>query len=137
MQLDEFFDKVCERLGLSRPVLHLDHPLATELVTLQTNRRIEMVIPQAMLSARVSETLGGVAGEGLGVPKGKLLSNLVPGAVSGHKRLIDLGIPSGHIVRLREGSKRYYVELSGDLAGTGNLSGLRQLSNPWFEFRPE
>jgi adenylyltransferase/sulfurtransferase len=137
MQLGALLDVMKEEKGLKNPVLSLDHPLAVELVTLKTNKQFKIVIPQPMLSEEVSAVLEGMPGEGVGVPKGKLLDRV--GADSGllELRLIDLGIPHGHIVTIREGRKRYFVELSKDLDVMNCGKTIARIPNQWFEYRPE
>lgn len=135
--LGQLLAEVKREKGLQNPVLVLDHPVAVELATLKTNRHFKIVMPQPMLSVQVSAALEGMPGEGVGVPKGKLLDRM--GSDSGllDCRLSDLGVPHGHILTIREGRKRFFVELSRDLEVLNCPKAIGMIPNPWFEYRPD
>ncbi|MEM6271552.1 MAG: ThiF family adenylyltransferase [Bacteroidota bacterium] len=133
MRLGDLWAGLRMDFGLVEPVLELDHPLARELATLKTGRRIARVLPALKLSAAVGEAL---AGEPVGVPRGKLVSRVRPGMGLDDLRLIDLGIPHWHILTIRDKKRRLHLELAGDRGRFFGASGVQIAPHPWFEYRP-
>lgn len=135
--LEEVFAVLRQDLGLKAPEIQLDHPVGLEVATLQSKKRHAMVIPLPHLSERVAAAVRSWEGEAVGIPRGQMVECIGPDFPRQELRLIDLGVPYWHILRVRSGKKRVLVELSGDAAKYAFRAGHQNAPNPWFEFVPE
>ncbi|MFN8396663.1 MAG: ThiF family adenylyltransferase [Bacteroidia bacterium] len=121
-------------MGVSSPVMQLDHSVAMELEGVETGRRYPLVLPLPMYSDAIKQQIEELAGEELAVPRGVIVEEVRPGMGLELVKLWQLGIPSGHWLRIGRGEGRLVLALDRD-DGLFQWSdqGISLLDNPWWE----
>lgn len=113
MELGEVLEVLEGRFG-DGLWIELDHAVGTELATMSSKERHAVLVPLPDLSEEVADAYRSIAGEGVGVPQGKLFSRLDKTFAKQGARLVDLGIPHWHVLRIGSPSGQFFVELGRD-----------------------
>lgn len=130
-----FFHLLEVNLGLTDPVLYLDHPVATALAGQESKYNRDVLLPQPKFSEAVAASVRKVPGERIGIPKNALLDRVRKDFAKPDVPLWALGIPVGHILKVKAADKGYWIELTGD-AKRISEGGRTVIRNPWWEHNP-
>jgi molybdopterin/thiamine biosynthesis adenylyltransferase len=115
----ELWDYLSRELGMRAPSLGLDHSVALRIAALVSGRGEDVVLPVPRFSDALAEGFALRLGEAVGVPKGAMVEEVVPGMGLEDVALWRLGVPAGHVLRVGRGEERRWVGLGWDIGGAG------------------
>jgi molybdopterin/thiamine biosynthesis adenylyltransferase len=114
MSLEATFDLLSQKLGDQDWVIEPEHEIVLEVTGAQSQQTAELVVAKPHLSDDMLSSLQGKEGEEM------LISNEIRQLDRSFPHqdlsLQALGIPPWHVLAVRAGMERYFVELTGDQA---------------------